>query len=140
MRIFMKKKNLIKIISFIIVSGIILLVFYHCPFLYFFGIPCPGCGMTRALISAAKLDFNAAFYYHPLFFLVILAAIYIALKLSGKIKISKKTENRLIMVVCILFIAVYFIRLFAGSEVVKTDFENSVLYKIKIIVQQPKMC
>ena len=92
----MEKKNLIKIISFIAVSGIILLVFYHCPFLYFFGIPCPGCGMTRALISAAKLDFNAAFYYHPLFFLVLLSAI--------------------------------------------KDFEYSVLYKIKIIVQQPKMC
>lgn len=132
----MEKKNLIKIISFIAVSGIILLVFYHCPFLYFFGIPCPGCGMTRALLSVAKLDLKAAFYYHPLFFIVILAAIYIALKLSGKIKISKKTENSLIMAVCILFIAVYFIRLFTGSEVVKTDLENSVFHKIKMFLMR----
>ena len=50
-------------------------VFYHCPFLYFFGVPCPGCGMTRALIKACTFDFKAAFYYHPLFLLVIIAAV-----------------------------------------------------------------
>jgi hypothetical protein len=30
------------------------------------GIPCPGCGMTRALLAAARLDWAAAMRWHPL--------------------------------------------------------------------------
>lgn len=126
----MAGKGLIKTIFFIAISGIILLVFYHCPFLYIFGIPCPGCGMTRALLKAAMLDFRAAFYYHPLFFVVVIAAIYMILKHTGKIKISKKTENKLLAVICTLFIIVYIIRAFTGSEIVLTDFKHSVVYRL----------
>ena len=123
-------KGLLKIIFFIAVSGIILLVFYHCPFLCFFGVPCPGCGMTRALIAAAGLDFKAAFYYHPLFLVVIIAAIYMVLKLLGRISVSKKTENNLLKAMSLLFITVYIIRILAGSDIVSTDFSHSVIYKI----------
>lgn len=38
-----------------------------CIFKALFGIECLGCGMTRALVSAAKLDFSAAFSYHKMF-------------------------------------------------------------------------
>ena len=37
-----------------------------CPIKYLTGISCPGCGMTRACLSALRLDFSAALYYHPL--------------------------------------------------------------------------
>lgn len=126
----MERKGIIKIIVFMIVSGIILLVFYHCPFLHIFGIPCPGCGMTRALISAVRLDFKEAFHYHPLFPIVIVWAVYMLLKHMGKIKVSKKTENRLLLAVCILFITVYIIRFLTGSDIVAADFKNSVIYRI----------
>lgn len=126
----MAGKGLYKVIIFIAVSGIILLVFYHCPFLYFFGIPCPGCGMTRALIAAARLDFKAAFYYHPLFFVVIIAAVYMLLKLTGRVSVSKKAENNLLKAICILFITVYIIRVLTGSKIVSSDFSHSVIYRI----------
>lgn len=126
----MAGKGLYKVIFFIAVSGIILLVFYHCPFLYFFGIPCPGCGMTRALIAAARLDFKAAFYYHPLFFVVIIAAVYMLLKLTGRVSVSKKAENNLLKAICILFITVYIIRVLTGSKIVSADFSHSVIYRI----------
>ena len=42
-------------------------LFFGCPFYRLTGIPCPGCGMTRAFLAAARLDFGAAFAYHPLF-------------------------------------------------------------------------
>ena len=38
-----------------------------CVFRLMTGIPCPGCGMTRAWLAALRLDFAAAFAYHPLF-------------------------------------------------------------------------
>lgn len=38
-----------------------------CVFYETLGIPCPTCGMTRAVLSAIKLDFGEAFGYHPLF-------------------------------------------------------------------------
>lgn len=126
----MAGKGLYKVIFFIAVSGIILLVFYHCPFLYFFGIPCPGCGMTRALIAAARLDFKAAFYYHPLFLVVIIAAVYMLLKLTGRVSVSKKAENNLLKAICILFITVYIIRVLTGSKIVSADFSHSVIYRI----------
>lgn len=126
----MAGKGLYKVIILIAVSGIILLVFYHCPFLYFFGIPCPGCGMTRALIAAARLDFKAAFYYHPLFFVIIIAAVYMLLKLTGRVSVSKKAENNLLKAICILFITVYIIRVLTGSKIVSSDFSHSVIYRI----------
>lgn len=36
---------------------------------FILGINCPFCGMTRAHFAALRLDFGAAFSYHPLFFL-----------------------------------------------------------------------
>jgi len=49
---------------------------FLCPFKALTGIPCPGCGMTRALISMAKGDFHAAFGYNPFsFFLVFMVVI-----------------------------------------------------------------
>ena len=34
------------------------------------GFPCPTCGMTRAYFALLRLDFKAAFAYHPLFWAV----------------------------------------------------------------------
>jgi len=38
-----------------------------CPLYRVTGIPCPGCGMTRAWVLAARLDFATAFALHPMF-------------------------------------------------------------------------
>ncbi|MBI2895508.1 MAG: DUF2752 domain-containing protein [Deltaproteobacteria bacterium] len=36
-----------------------------CGFRRMFGIPCPGCGLTRSLVSLVHLDLRAAFTVHP---------------------------------------------------------------------------
>lgn len=41
-----------------------------CLFYHITGIPCPGCGMTRAMLSALRGDLASAWRYHPLFWLV----------------------------------------------------------------------
>ncbi len=41
-----------------------------CVFRFMTGIPCPGCGMTRAWLTALRGDLAAAVAYHPLFWAV----------------------------------------------------------------------
>jgi hypothetical protein len=42
-----------------------------CPTAFFLGIPCPGCGMTRAALALLHGDLRAAFGFHPLAPLVV---------------------------------------------------------------------
>ena len=35
-----------------------------CAMLYSTGLPCPGCGMTRSAVAAARLDLDAVVYYN----------------------------------------------------------------------------
>ena len=37
-----------------------------CGFHYLFGMPCPGCGLTRAFVCCAHGHLTEAFLYHPL--------------------------------------------------------------------------
>ena len=74
----------------LIISGIVLLyagVLYFSPVSCFFleltGMKCPGCGMSRALIAAAKLRFAEAWGYHKMFWSVPL--LYIAFLKDGKL-------------------------------------------------------
>ncbi|OCN05287.1 hypothetical protein A4S06_09270 [Erysipelotrichaceae bacterium MTC7] len=55
---------------------------YHCPINSILGIPCPGCGMTRAFLQLLQLDVASALYYHPLcivfgFYVIFMAYVYI---------------------------------------------------------------
>ncbi len=74
-------KNTIK--EKLIGSGISLLVlaFFlifkpQCPFISFFGIPCPGCGMTRAYYKLFQLDIAGAFQLNAMFWSVPILAVY----------------------------------------------------------------
>ncbi len=78
------------------------------------GIPCPGCGMTRAWAAALRGDFTGALEWHPLFaaapVLAALTAVYIFAK---KPRMRKIAEIALI-VMCVTFIAVWIVRLIGG--------------------------
>ena len=49
----------------------------RCPAKIFLGGPCPGCGLTRAYLAVLRLDFSAAFRYHPLFPVAVPALLYL---------------------------------------------------------------
>jgi hypothetical protein len=48
-----------------------------CPMASLLGIPCPGCGLTRATLAALRGDFGTAYHFHPLVFL--LTPVYVGL-------------------------------------------------------------
>lgn len=74
------------------------------------GIPCPGCGLTRAHLAFLKLDFKNAFYYHPLFFIVIPFIIYVIVSKKPLLG-SKRNEIFLYTIIATLFIGVYIYRM-----------------------------
>lgn len=48
-----------------------------CPVVLTIGIPCPGCGMTRAAFCVLRLDFACAWETHPFIFpIILLAAVF----------------------------------------------------------------
>jgi len=69
------------------------------------GVPCPACGLTRAFISLARLDFRQAFAYHPLFFLVVF------LPLLAWERISPRLRNILAFSLLGVFIVVWIARM-----------------------------
>ena len=55
-------------------------IFLHslCPVVLMTGLPCPGCGLTRAGFRVLRLDFYGAFKIHPFIFGVIALAVIFA--------------------------------------------------------------
>ncbi len=52
-----------------------------CPSAGFFGVPCPGCGLTRATLAWLSGDATRAFHLHPLVFVI--APVYVSLIASA---------------------------------------------------------
>lgn len=74
------------------------------------GLPCPGCGMTRAYLALIQGDFAGAFFWHPLFWMVIPLFLLAAWK-KGKIFRSEKANHIFWYVLAGVFIIVYIVRM-----------------------------
>lgn len=51
-----------------------------CLFRLVTGLPCPACGLTRATFALFRLDFHAAFLYHPMVFLVLPIIVFVLIQ------------------------------------------------------------
>ena len=80
-----------------------------CPLDYFFGLSCPGCGMTRAVMAALRFDFVAAFSFHPLWILLLPTA---GLLLLFYIKKQQRGFYAVLWGFVTLMLIVYVYRLF----------------------------
>lgn len=116
--------------------GILLLLDVGCLFRHITGIPCPGCGMTRAHLAALRLDFRAAFWYHPLWFLPLplLAGQFLFPK--GLFR-NKKWNTALSIVLLILVVGVYGIRMFLYfPDTPPMEYQpNNLLHWISSLIQ-----
>lgn len=74
-----------------------------CVFKHFLGIPCPGCGITRAALSVLRLDFLAALKYNPFIFALPYIFIYIFFDLK-----PKKVHDKIVFCIGVLW-AIYWV-------------------------------
>lgn len=56
-----------------------------CPSNVFFGVECPGCGMTRATMHMMHLDFKAAWHFNWLSFFIIPLLLYYYFSIMRKL-------------------------------------------------------
>lgn len=74
-----------------------------------FGIPCPGCGFTRAVFCMLSLDFKTAFSYHPMFWSSIILALYFVF--DGHVFKNKLVNKIVILSIIALFFITWIVRL-----------------------------
>lgn len=91
-----------------------------CPFALCTGMACPGCGMTRAASHLVRGDIGTALSYHPLVPLLALAvtggwAWFLARSADRVRPMSQKTLNLILIGSAVALVAVWAIRLVAGT-------------------------
>ena len=80
-----------------------------CVFVAVLGIPCPGCGMTRAVTAACRLDLATAFYHHSMFWSVPL--LYWYFLRDGNAFSSKKVNTWVFTAIAVGFLAQWILKL-----------------------------
>lgn len=126
---FVKKYYKIAIIIFFMLA-IILFIGINCPIKAFIGIPCAGCGMTRAWRSFLNMKIQDAFYFHPLFLFAPLLLFLIVDEIKPILK-NRTLHYVLFVIVIILFLGVYLLRMLFISPNPPMDFNsNAVIPKI----------
>lgn len=107
-----RSRVLSAVIGLLVWGGLFLLTDSLCWFQSLFGVPCPGCGSTRAAIALFQGNFSEAFAYHPLIPLSLAILPYAVfrdmLKQRWPIKPAEKAGA---ICVVALFIIVYVIRM-----------------------------
>lgn len=100
--------------------GIVLITYYllveytfsaFCPLVIITGFPCPGCGITRALLCVFTGQFARAWSINPLIYAVLFTALYAGVQryLLGR---RVKGFYQLLCIVAVLMIVVYIYRMY----------------------------
>ena len=75
-------------IALYLIYALIMYIFKleSCPIKLLIGLPCPGCGMTRAIICLLKLDIQGSFRYNALWLILLFIVVVAILKKYGIFK------------------------------------------------------
>lgn len=97
-----------------------------CPIRFITGIPCAGCGMTRAWMAVLRLDFKAAYHYHPLYPLPPIAVVVFLLRKQ----IPPNFYRGMMYAAIALFVGVYLYRMRCGDDVLAIELQKGVIFQI----------
>ncbi|WP_308588142.1 DUF2752 domain-containing protein [Merdimmobilis hominis] len=87
---------------------------YNCTIRRLTGVPCPGCGMTRAALCLLRLDFAGAWRLQPMIYLLIFYIVLLSLRSIA----GRPMRNWLIFCgvsYCLLAFFLWGFRFFAGT-------------------------
>lgn len=98
------------LVGFLIILSILLILDTGCIFYHMTGIPCPGCGMTRAYLSAFRLDFTEAFRMHPLWPITV-PLLAVSLWKNGRIFASSRANTIFYSAFLFVYLGVYIFRI-----------------------------
>lgn len=126
-----RREKLVERLKLCLIIGLLYLVMaifsVGCPLRFLSGIPCPGCGMTRAVWYALQLDFVSAWYYHPLFFLTPLIVLLFLFESYVPPKFIRSFRGSII----VIFLLTYLLRLcFVHSEVARIDIPSGAVLRL----------
>ena len=89
------------------------------------GIPCPSCGMSRAIIAVINGDIINAFKFHPLFWLPFVLLLFLIFK--------RKYFKFTLFISIILLLTVYILRMiFLFPDVEPMRYNEKAIFKIDI--------
>lgn len=74
------------------------------------GLPCPGCGLTRSFLSLFHGHIGEAFFWHPLWWWVVLGPL-LYWQLPRRTKTPEKTRTLIIWLTLAMLVLVYIIRM-----------------------------
>lgn len=103
-----------------------------CPLRITTGLPCPGCGMTRAIQCLLKFRFKEAFLMHPFCYILLAVIVYYIVGYYILGRTLKKFKFIIIgIVICALMFYVYrIIRYYPNMEPMVSHYNESILGKI----------
>lgn len=108
------------------VYGIFAAAGHGCPIRYVTGIPCPGCGLSRAYIALLHLNFREAFSYHPMFWAVPVLGLACV-----RYERSRGVWARTLMILLGLgFMGLYVYRLSTGDPAVTVDIHSGLFFRM----------
>ena len=114
-----KKKEMVRktVVILAVVVMIFLLIkgYYTCPVRFLFGYKCPFCGICRAVMSAFKGDMKSAFYYHPLWPVIVPVFILEILDGLKVIRIPKKVNDIGLCIGAVAMIVCYIVRIMTDT-------------------------
>lgn len=96
-------------LGYIAVVAVLYIAGAECIFKSFFSIACPGCGITRALISVLRFDFAAAIHHNPMVFS--LPILYLYFLVDGGLFKSKILNIVLLSLIGAGFLIVWLLKI-----------------------------
>ncbi len=70
---------------------------YQCPILFFIDVPCPTCGMTRAMVALLKGDIDLSISYHPMAIPVLIAVL-----LCFHVKLLEGMKKKIVLTIILV--------------------------------------
>lgn len=118
------------IVLYLIVGNLLFGTF--CPMVLLTGLPCPGCGVTRALLLVLQLRFVEAWNMHPLIYGWMILTIIFVIRRYGMGKSGKELQKyAILLLIAMIFVYIYRMKNLFPYQEPMTYFPNNVLEMIR---------